>query len=135
MIRYAVYVSAASREFSKQELSEMLVGFRERNAARGITGMLLYRDGDFMQAIEGPAEGVDALLERISWDERHRAFFPLLSGWRQERAFRDWSMGFRALDPESMPAGFSNLLRDQAALRDHPDAVHRLLLSFAESAR
>jgi hypothetical protein len=48
-----VYVSSATKPFSPDELSELLAQARVDNAALGITGMLLYSNGNFMQVLEG----------------------------------------------------------------------------------
>lgn len=130
MLRYVVYVSAATRACREEELREMLVDFRARNEAAGITGMLLYRDGDFIQAIEGPPEAVQDLLERLSWDDRHRGFLPLLSGTRESRIFGEWTMGFRVLNRDTVPEGYSEFLSQGLDWSKNPEAVHRLLESF-----
>jgi hypothetical protein len=59
-----VYVSAASEPFSDQQLKELLQKSRQNNVAAGITGMLLYKDGTFMQTLEGPELAVKILLIR-----------------------------------------------------------------------
>ena len=48
-----VYLSTATEPFSKAQLMELLEGSVRRNTVAGITGLLLYRDGAFMQALEG----------------------------------------------------------------------------------
>lgn len=69
----AVYVSSAVAPFTPQELLELLRRARQDNEAAGITGMLLYRSGNFIQTIEGPAAAVDTLLKRIACDPRRTA--------------------------------------------------------------
>ncbi|HSM42684.1 MAG TPA: BLUF domain-containing protein, partial [Afifellaceae bacterium] len=53
-----VYVSAAHHLMGDDELTEILETSRARNAAAGITGMLLYKDGSFMQLLEGAKTNV-----------------------------------------------------------------------------
>lgn len=67
---YLVYVSSAVKLFSSAELQQLLRGARENNSSRDITGMLLYKDGNFMQVLEGEKEPVLALRDRISRDPR-----------------------------------------------------------------
>ena len=55
--------------------------------------MLLYKDGNFMQAIEGDEDVVRALHARIALDPRHRGLITLLEGSVPERQFPDWSNG------------------------------------------
>ena len=47
------YVSTASKLFDPAELRDMLKESNLRNKEAGITGMLLYKDGQFMQVLEG----------------------------------------------------------------------------------
>ncbi len=88
------YLSTATRPFTNAELAELLATSRRRNAARGVTGILLYKDGSFAQVLEGPAQVVDALYDKIRRDRRHRAVTPILRRRIDERLFGDCSMAF-----------------------------------------
>ena len=46
-----VYVSLANQEMSESHLEDLLKKARIKNETLNITGMLLYRDGFFMQAL------------------------------------------------------------------------------------
>lgn len=90
---------------------------RERNTREGITGLLIYRyspqdqRGNFMQMLEGDAAAVDQAWERIAADRRHHTKVVLEEGEIAERAFPDWSMGFRNVEPADLEAfeGYSDL--------------------------
>ena len=84
-----VYVSAAVTWFSDRELRALLAQCRLSNAQTGITGMLLYKDGNFMQALEGEERTVRALEARIAADRRHQGMVTLLSGHTAQRQFSD----------------------------------------------
>jgi hypothetical protein len=60
--------------------------------------MLLYKDGNLMQVLEGDGPAVHALYERIAEDPRHRGALVLLDEEQPERQFADWSMAYRDLD-------------------------------------
>ncbi len=107
-----IYVSAAIRELSDEELDAILDSSVRRNKPEGITGMLLYSKGNFMQVLEGDAAVVDATYERIRKDSRHTQLFLLTREPIAARDFSRWSMGFRRLsakDAEDSPA-FAHLL-------------------------
>jgi hypothetical protein len=53
MMIYLVYVSSAVKPFLSSELVDLLSKSHVYNTEVGITGMLLYKDGNFMQTIEG----------------------------------------------------------------------------------
>lgn len=56
--------------------------------------MLLYSDGRFVQALEGPEDAVRALYARIQRDPRHARVLTVRAGPGPRRYFADWSMGF-----------------------------------------
>jgi hypothetical protein len=60
-----VYVSSATRRLSVAELAEILRVSRADNQRDEITGMLLYKDGNIMQVLEGAEEKVSALIEKL----------------------------------------------------------------------
>ena len=60
-----IYVSAATQLFSKAELLQLLTLVREKNQRLAVTGMLLYKDGDFIQLLEGEESVVKQVLDKI----------------------------------------------------------------------
>lgn len=109
----AVYVSSAARPFGADALLELLRHARRNNEAAGVTGMLLYRSGNFIQAIEGPAAAIDALLERIARDPRHTGMIRVMRRPIRSREFAGWSMGFDDISNRDLACepGFSDFLR------------------------
>jgi hypothetical protein len=97
-----VYASAASRPFDAPELAALLAGSRERNGKRGLTGMLLYKDGWFMQVLEGEERAVQRTFRRISRDKRHRYVRVLAETPIAAREFPEWTMGFSEITDESL---------------------------------
>ena len=95
---YTVYSSNAVRDLSGDELADLVAESRRRNARSGLTGMLLYKNRRFMQALEGEEVAVRALLQKISADPRHFDFCVLDEGFTDEREFGDSPMGFELLD-------------------------------------
>ncbi len=135
-----VYVSSASRLLSDDELVDLLRTSRENNARDGITGMLLYRGGNFMQAFEGPEGAVRALEARIRQDPRHRDIHGLLDGAVAVRQFPNWTMGFANVErmTEQGEHGVSRLLGSYASaaeLVDDPGRALRILVSFRDAMR
>ena len=132
------YVSTAAKLFSSAELREMLKESNVRNKAAGVTGMLLYKDGQFMQVLEGTAEAVTETFSRISKDRRHHGIMVLAQGAVQERRFPEWSMAFRDLnlpDHQDVP-GYSEFLNTPLTgkeFADDPSRCERLLLAFKKT--
>jgi hypothetical protein len=107
-----VYVSTATAPFSDEHLVALLEKSRTNNTRLELTGLLLYKDGQFMQALEGPDDAVQALYAVIERDPRHRNVRALVREQIAERQFPDWSMGFRTLTDEALQAipGYSDFL-------------------------
>ena len=130
-----IYASSAVAEFSPFELVDLLKSCHRNNARLGVTGMLLYKAGNFMQAIEGDEDVVRDLHAKISLDPRHRGMMTLLAGSVPERQFPDWSMGFRDLNaPEagSIP-GYSQFLNTpltDTVFSSDPALCQKLLTTF-----
>jgi hypothetical protein len=132
-----VYVSSATRDFSAAELDALLITSRRNNSSDAITGMLVYRDGDFLQILEGPEAAVRATYARIARDPRHGRIMALDESRIETRAFGEWSMGFRQVAGSARPEGFIDFFNCRQALAElvqaGPDAL-QYLKSFREIA-
>lgn len=134
---FTIYVSSATIPFSKSDLLNLLTKSRENNNKLGITGMLLYKERNFMQLLEGEEAAVRALHAKIESDARHKGMLTLLRGPLEKRQFPDWSMGFRdlnSLDVKSVP-GYSEFLNTPLTGDEFASDLTRcqkLLLTFKE---
>jgi hypothetical protein len=133
-----VYISSALELFPDQELEELLKKARSKNRSLNITGMLLYKGGNFMQLLEGPKEAVLPLVETIERDPRHHGFQRLLQQEKDEREFSEWQMGFKKLDGNSGAAlpGQSDFLKtpfNDEEYKSTPSKALKLLLSFKKT--
>ena len=133
-----VYVSTSVVPFSKQDFLELLAKSRENNLKLGITGMLLFKDGNFLQVHEGDREKVHSLYQKITQDPRHAKLAGLFEGSSTERDFPDWSMGFHDLrSPETVKIPGSNYFLDTsltaADFSSDPGRAKKLLLLFKEN--
>jgi hypothetical protein len=90
-----IYTSTANEEFSTANLKGLLLGARTRNRTLGVSGMLVFHDGTFLQALEGEQRAVNEIFASIRSDRRHRDIDVLHRGpGFDQRVFGDWSMGF-----------------------------------------
>ncbi|WP_405400961.1 BLUF domain-containing protein [Maribacter sp. Asnod2-G09] len=88
-----VYKSVANSLTSAQ-VDEILTESRNFNGKHDITGCLIYHDGFFVQYLEGDAEIVMALFEKIRVDTRHYEVILLSQGNIYSREFDTWSMAY-----------------------------------------
>jgi len=125
-----VYCSTATRPFGQRELSDLLATSRANNEAHDITGMLLHRDGEFVQILEGDRYDVEKLMASIGRDPRHTDVRVLLEEPLHERRFDDWTMGYQALvaPAAELSAGFRDSF-DDLRMGDH-DTIGRALMEL-----
>jgi hypothetical protein len=118
------------------DLRAILRKARDKNAGLGVTGMLLYRDGFFLQILEGEQAQVDELFAVIAADDRHRNVLKIEEHPISERTFGQWTMGFNPMDDLSAEdlEGFTDYLERQDAsyFDDHPDRIYHLLERFKD---
>ena len=70
------------------------------NAVQGIRVALLHLNGAFVEWIEGPEDGIDALLARVVDDSRHHGMKVVHRSFGRPRLFRPW-IGSIVQSPES----------------------------------
>jgi hypothetical protein len=76
-LRAIVYVSSATIDFTEPELENLLSQARESNLQNGVTGILLFSDGNFMQYFEGLEAAVSETWQRIRNSKRHTGIIEL----------------------------------------------------------
>ncbi len=129
------YASAASVEFSPEDLVALLAKARENNAKLGITGMLLYHEGSFIQVLEGDQTAVEKLYNHIAKDPRHVDAMLLFRGMAAERSFDKWTMGFRRVTGDGpTPPGLNRFLEHGMAgiTSEDGEKIRNVLLGFRE---
>ena len=131
---YVVYMSAAPELLTEQQLDDILSTSRRNNSRTGITGALLYQDGNFVQVLEGDKDQVRRLFTRIEADPRHHQVIEVVDGDIAEPDFPQWSMAFGDLSHDTTQLGHQvrELLNDPD--EDPSEHVARLLLrSFRDT--
>jgi hypothetical protein len=85
----------ASRAVSQDAdfIEDILAQSRQYNPACGITGILCYGGGIFLQALEGGRMAVNELYSHIQKDPRHKDVILLRYEEIYERRFGGWTMG------------------------------------------
>jgi hypothetical protein len=108
-----VYASEEQHPFSEPELDYLLERSRAWNEGHGLSGLLLYKSGSFMQAIEGDEAAVRKTFKRrITKDRRHAGVRVLSASEVRERQFPRWTMGYSRVPDEANPAvpGYDDFL-------------------------
>jgi len=89
-----VYISDAIANFGEADLLKLLKQARGFNERAGITGVLMYGGGRFVQVLEGCPAAVRCLYARIEADPRHGRLEVLANGLVERRDFSGWHMSF-----------------------------------------
>lgn len=130
MLVRLLYASRAASATDDDALGDIVRQSQANNHRLGVTGVLCFADGVFMQALEGGRSTVSALYHRIVQDPRHRDVVLLSYEEIAERRFAGWAMGQASLsrlnpalllkysetaafDPYSVPAAASIALFDE----------------------
>ena len=93
MLVRLMYCSRAAPGVDGEELTLLLRQSRSHNAEAGITGMLCFSEGLFIQVIEGGRSAVNQLYQRILADARHTEVVLLVYDEVSQRRFAGWTMG------------------------------------------
>ena len=128
---YIVYLSSASKLFTEDELKEIVDISVKNNTRLGITGMMLYNEGNFIQVLEGEEEIVKNRYSIIERDSRHFGMLVITDGHVENRTFPSWSMGFKII-PALVFSQFDQLKNPKERLsNDDSHPAIALLKSFS----
>jgi len=137
------YQSRAVSPPSPSEFEELVAKARRRNRSLGVTGMLLYDNGRYLQTLEGPPDALRQVWESIRRDPRHGEIEVLSDQTIPSRLFAGWDLLVYAREQDSGgPEGASDLARHalahyvpviaQLALDGSDQRIIARLLSIAE---
>ena len=93
MLVRLMYASRALPSVNQEELLAIVRKSKANNPAAGVTGVLCFSEGIFLQALEGGRSAVNKLYNRIASDPRHTDVELLCYEEVGERRFAGWSMG------------------------------------------
>lgn len=104
------YSSRSLVDFDDESLLELADCAAAKNEKISVTGYLYYRDGTFLQYIEGEQSQVEMLMAKISQDPRHELISTHVLPKIPELVFPHWYMRFLSSD---LPARTAPTLEDE----------------------
>ena len=118
--RRLIYTSQAVEPFNKRKLLDLMHESRSYNAIDSITGLLMHREGFFLQVFEGEPSVIENLLNRILNDTRHTKIEVVQDCPAINRLFSNWTMGCLDFDePElSLLPGIRTDLSDPIIVQE-----------------
>jgi predicted sulfurtransferase len=87
-----LYVSRAAGHVVQEDVDRIVAVSTSNNAARDVTGVLLFSGEHFAQVLEGSAEALQELMAAIEADTRHADVRTLVRAASTQRRFARWSM-------------------------------------------
>jgi hypothetical protein len=93
MLVRLLYASRAAESLDADAFNAIVKRCRVNNPALGVTGVLCFSGGLFMQVLEGGRSVVNRLYNDIVADTRHKDVVLLSYEEIGERRFAGWSMG------------------------------------------
>ena len=125
-----IYISRAKQNFTSGDLADLRDLADARNRSEDITGLLLSDGTRFIQALEGDAAAVQAVMDRIAKDSRHdniSYFRPITTNCRQ---FRKWTTEYLAERDLGEERGFlDRVMRHVADVEC--DSIKAVFIGFA----
>lgn len=122
-LNYLIYVSSGCESINYQ-LPFLLNHSEDNNKVYGITGVLLFDDGNIMQYLEGPQISVNQLYERIEHDSRHRNITKIIQESIEVRMFPEWHMGFKSFNDPSIKHMEKNSLKLKNTIYSTPSKTN-----------
>jgi hypothetical protein len=118
-----IYSSTAREGLQYRDFLAIMEKAAEHNASRGISGMLCYGGGKFLQALEGERVAVNALYHGIALDARHFGCTLLSVEEIDARDFAEWSMKIVDWTDAASASRRAVLLQDSGAATFDPDLM------------
>ncbi len=133
-----IYSSEAAAPMQVDDLDELLNHARRSNAAKGITGALIYAEGIFLQILEGDEVRVQDLMQKIRRDVRHANVIVLREREVPTARFGSWKMAYVSATPQQVakwagvgvPAGITESLIETGAEQDRTAQFAQDILSL-----
>jgi serine/threonine protein kinase len=93
-IHQVIYESIPTMETTIEELLNILKKSQYKNIRLDISGLLVFRNGKFLQLLEGEKKEVDQLFAMIQLDPRHKNVKVIMESDSHYRCMPSWVMGF-----------------------------------------
>lgn len=108
-----LYVSHAANSFTQEDLEQINAECAEGYRQVGMTGMMLYGCGVFIELLEGDPHYVEYMMDTIKSDARHTNPVTIVEGRATKRIFQDWTMHVL----NTSPIGRDQVMIDADCLR------------------
>ncbi|WP_158828535.1 BLUF domain-containing protein [Mucilaginibacter lacusdianchii] len=141
MIYNVIYISKVMNLMQEDDLIALLKQSRDWNNDHGITGILVYIEGQlsthtegrFMQSLEGSQFEVERIFEKIQRDQRHHCLTVLKHSFIDNRNFGEWQMGFEYINLQKHQELTSFFTLDDEILKSEEFEASDAALNFLKA--
>jgi len=100
MLKTITYLSSSKLD-SIESIQALFEKAKTHNLSHQISGILLHKNGNFMQILEGLEEQVDAIYNKIIKDKRHHQIIKLIDIPIPGRLFQEYKASFSLINSNS----------------------------------
>jgi len=130
MIKTICYISDSLEHECLDKLKALYLKAKANNSKHHITGILIYKNQNFLQVLEGEETIVDETFKRIENDARHKNVFKVINTTIEERIFEDYNFGFTIIDNTR---GLNNLHDYLEWLRGAENKIANKVIAMVEN--
>ena len=110
MLKTICYISDSRINKSITDFNNLIEKAKINNAKNNITGILVYRNNNFLQVFEGSPETVDTIFDKIRMDQRHQNIFKIIDTSIDQRIFEEFNFGFTVVGDNNALQNLSDYL-------------------------
>lgn len=131
-MRYAiVYVSSATKDLKESEIKTILEQSVAWNNRHGLTGILLFSEGNFFQVLEGEESVIKDLFESIKKDPRHHNVLQIFGKEIHREAYDGYKADFISSKTHYDPKQIECYMKQMEVLDDSAQkALKNMLKAF-----
>lgn len=125
------YFSTAVESTTEADIMDIVSFSRTKNERLGITGVLLYLNGQIVQVLEGQQSAIEDLYKSIQSDPRHTNVRTVISHPISQRLFSHWYMGYETLTTQQYDE-VRDLLPPDSQETASPDSQQPVILRMLQ---
>ncbi|WP_339895618.1 BLUF domain-containing protein [uncultured Algibacter sp.] len=130
MIKTICYISDSLEHECLDKLTTLYLKAKANNLKHNITGVLIYKNQNFLQVLEGEETVIHETYKRIENDSRHKNIIKVINTTIEERIFEDYNFGFTIVDNKQ---GLKNLYDYLEWLRAAENKIANKVITMVEN--
>lgn len=118
------YVSTSNKVLTESGINQLFDFVKLSNNRLGITGILMYSDGNFFQILEGEQVLIQDLFKKIQLDSRHYNIIKMFDHEILEPTFSNYNANFTTIYRKSEKLELQQFLEKEKS--NHPETYNSI---------